>query len=133
MEIQAIQANTALRSTVRAQETQEAPSAQKSAAPSGAAPAKPPAGGGGGPSKASGAAQSSSSSESTSSSNKIYDKKDANKDGKVSSAEEQQYALQHPGESDEASSENNSQNVYNQQGKAQDFSRGVASLIDILA
>jgi hypothetical protein len=53
---------------------------------------------GGGKAGASESAQSSSVSiiNSSSSSNKVYDKKDANKDGKVSFKEEQDYAMKHP-------------------------------------
>jgi len=53
---------------------------------------------GGGKSGASASAQSSSVSiiNSSSSSNIVYDKKDANKDGKVSFKEEQDYAMKHP-------------------------------------
>lgn len=65
----------------------------------------PPSGGNGdmpqagaGKSGASESAQSSSVSiiNSSSSSNKVYDKKDTNKDGKVSFKEEQDYAMKHP-------------------------------------
>ena len=59
----------------------------------------PPPGGGAPPS---GAGKSSDTSE-TSDSNKVYDPKDANKDGTVSWKEEQDYNLKHPEQSDRTS------------------------------
>jgi hypothetical protein len=59
----------------------------------------PPPGGGAPPS---GAGKSSGTSE-TSDSNKVYDPKDTDKDGTVSWKEEQDYALNHPEQSDRTS------------------------------
>ena len=64
-----------------------------------------PSGGGGRPAGGappSGAGKSSDTSE-TSDSNKVYDPKDANKDGTVSWKEEQDYNLKHPEQSDRTS------------------------------
>jgi hypothetical protein len=62
---------------------------------------RPPAGGGraggAGGAPPNGAKQSSGASDS-SSSNKVYDKKDLNKDGTVSAEEEILYSIKHPGE-----------------------------------
>jgi hypothetical protein len=134
MEIQAIRASTAFDSTSMAQaaqKNQETSSTESSAKPAGGARGKPPAGGGGA-APAGGAAQSTSSSESTSSSNKIYDKKDTNKDGTVSYSEELQYALKYPEETEDKDTEA-SQSTYDQQGKMQTNSSVTASRINIFA
>jgi hypothetical protein len=132
MEIQAVQRWTALDTTTRAQSTQEnqaASGAQNGAKPSGGVGGKPPAGG----AAPSGGTQKSSSSSDSTSSNKVYDKKDTNKDGTVSYAEEMAYAVNHPDESDETRSTDSNQSSYDQSGKAQKQSSGFSSLIDILA
>jgi hypothetical protein len=119
MTISSIQGTTSIYSGVSAQETQAASGAQPRAKPAGGMKGKPPAGG---------AAQSASSTESTSESNKVYDKKDTNKDGTVSSAEELEYKLQHPEESSESS-----QTTYNQNGKAQSQTGQSGTLLNLQA
>jgi hypothetical protein len=74
----------------------------------------PPSGGAG----QSGAAMSSGG-------NKVYDKKDLNKDGTVTAQEEAKYDLQHPGETKTAG--------YNSQGATNTVSSAMSSLISLNA
>jgi hypothetical protein len=123
MEIQSISAKTAFEYTASAQSTQDQ-QATATAKPAGGARGKPPAGGG--------TAKTSSSSDS-SSSNKVYDKRDTDKDGTVSAAEMMQYAIKHPEESAESTSVDTDQNGYDQSGKLQANTSNLSSRIDISA
>jgi hypothetical protein len=84
-----------------------------------------------------GGAQASSGT-SSSSSNKVYDKKDANKDGTVSAQEELEYDLKHPSEvteKDIASLVDKLKNgtQYDQQGNENTSSNGTQSLFNLSA
>jgi hypothetical protein len=81
----------------------------------------PPPSGGGGGMPGGGAGKSASSSNSASpNSNKVYDKKDTNKDGVVSAQEELEYALKHPDQAEnDAAKASSSANT-----NAQEFDSG---------
>jgi hypothetical protein len=91
-----------------------------------------PAGGSGKPSGASAPASASSASgtSSASSNNKIYDKRDTNKDGTVSYEEAMQYAFKH---ADEAASSQTATPTYTQQGKATNAATGATNTISLSA
>jgi hypothetical protein len=82
----------------------------------------PPSGGSGGTPKASGGGSASSSD------NKVYDKRDANKDGTVSSAEQLKYDLKHPEEAQKAKASEQQSSGYTQSGGLASGSQGLFSV-----
>jgi hypothetical protein len=130
MEISAISSSAAYDPTVAAQ-SQSGASAQSVKGAGRGPRGAPPAGGGGAP-PAGGAAKAESSSKTSSSSSttKIYDKRDTDKDGKVSNEEQIQYELQHSSEEKTSASKVTG---YNQQGKTTSASGDQQSSLDLLA
>ncbi|MDR3577524.1 MAG: hypothetical protein P4L50_26980 [Anaerolineaceae bacterium] len=93
---------------------------KSSKADSSSAAARPPPAAGGTPPPPPAASKTSSTTSITTSSARIYDKRDLNKDGKVSSQEMIQYAIKHPAASTQtaaATAQQQSQANYDQRGK----------------
>jgi Ca2+-binding EF-hand superfamily protein len=93
----------------------------------------PPGGTGGAPSTGDAQKSTVSSGSSSSSSNKVYDKKDTNKDGTVSYQEEFDYNLKHPEEVKESSSNTQKTIGYNKTGNSNTGSEDSESRIGLKA
>jgi hypothetical protein len=99
----------------------------------GAKGGKPPSQAGGAPPSGSAQKSTASSGSSSSSDNKVYDKKDTNKDGTVSYEEEFEYGLKHPEEAN--ASDSNAQKAvgYNKTGNLKAGSEDSESRISVEA